>query len=130
MSSFIDFFDSLPDPRVKRTRKHKLIDILIITIAAVLSGCDDWNEIELYGNSKEEWLKAFLELPEGIPSHDTFNRVFAMLDPEELQKRFLSWVQSVATITDGQVVSIDGKRLLRFGKGRQQKHHSYGKCLE
>ncbi|MBD0296255.1 MAG: ISAs1 family transposase [Flavisolibacter sp.] len=116
MSSFIDFFDSLSDPRVERTRKHKLIDILIITIAAVLSGCDDWNEIELYGNSKEEWLKTFLELPEGIPSHDTFNRVFAMLDPEELQKRFLSWVQSVAIITDGQVVSLDGKRLCGSGK--------------
>ena len=80
MSSFIDFFDSLSDPRVERTRKHKLIDILVITIAAVISGCDDWNEIELYGNSKLEWLKGFLKLPEGIPSHDTFNRVFAMLD--------------------------------------------------
>jgi hypothetical protein len=116
MSSFIDFFDSLSDPRVERTRKHKLIDILVITLAAVISGCDDWNEIELYGNSKIEWLKGFLKLPEGIPSHDTFNRVFAMLDPQELQKRFLSWVQSVATITNGQVVSLDRKRLCGSGK--------------
>ena len=82
----------------------------------MLSGCDDWNEIELYGHSKEEWLRTFLELPEGIPSHDTFNRVFAMLNPTELQKCFLSWVQSVATITDGQVISIDGKRLCGSGK--------------
>ncbi len=66
MSSFIDFFDSLSDPLVERTRKHQLIDILVITIAAVISGCDDWNEIELYGNSKIEWLKGFLQLPEGI----------------------------------------------------------------
>jgi predicted transposase YbfD/YdcC len=116
MTSFIELFSSLPDPRVERTRKHKLIDILVITIAAVLSGCDDWNEIELYGNSKKEWLKTFLELAEGIPSHDTFNRVFAMLDPEALQKHFLSWVQSVAAISEGQIISIDGKRLCGSGK--------------
>jgi len=116
MTSFIELFSSLPDPRVERTRRHKLIDILVITIAAVLSGCDDWNEIELYGNSKKEWLKTFLELPEGIPSHDTFNRVFAMLDPEALQNRFLSWVQSVAAVSEGQIISIDGKRLCGSGK--------------
>lgn len=116
MTSFVELFSSLPDPRVERTRKHKLIDILVITIAAVLSGCDDWNEIELYGNSKKEWLKTFLELPEGIPSHDTFNRVFAMLDPEALQKHFLSWVQSVAAISEGQIISMDGKRLCGSGK--------------
>jgi predicted transposase YbfD/YdcC len=116
MSSFIELFSSLPDPRVERTRKHKLIDILVITLAAVLSGCDDWNAIELYGNSKHQWLNTFLELPEGIPSHDTFNRVFAMLDPQALQQRFLSWVQSVAVITEGQLISVDGKRLCGSGK--------------
>lgn len=63
MPSFINFFGLLPDPRINRNRRHKLIDILVITIAAVLSGCDDWNEIELYGHSKEEWLRTFLELP-------------------------------------------------------------------
>src|ERR1043165_10040274 len=96
MTSFIDLFSNLPDPRVERTRRHKLIDILVITIAAVLSGCDDWNEIELYGHSKEEWLRQFLELPEGIPSHDTFNRVFRLLDPVQFSRCFLAWMQGAA----------------------------------
>ncbi len=106
MSSFIEHFASLPDPRIERTRLHKLGDILFITIAAVLSGCDDWNEIELYGESKEEWLRRYLELPNGIPSHDTFNRVFSLLAPEALRQCFFSWVQEVARLTEGEV----GKR--------------------
>jgi hypothetical protein len=93
MSSFFEHFASLPDPRVERTRLHKLSDILFITMAAVLSGCDDWNEIELYAEMKEEWLRKYLELPGGIPSHDTFNRVFSLLDPEALRACFLSWVE-------------------------------------
>jgi predicted transposase YbfD/YdcC len=116
MSSFFEHFASLPDPRVERTRLHKLSDILFITMAAVLSGCDDWNEIELYGESKEEWLRNYLELPSGIPSHDTFNRVFSLLDPEALRECFLSWVQEVASLTKGEVISIDGKRLCSSGE--------------
>jgi hypothetical protein len=72
MSSFFEHFDILADPRVERTKLHKLSDILFITIAAVLSGCEDWNEIELYAETKEEWLRKYLELPNGIPSHDTW----------------------------------------------------------
>lgn len=116
MSSFFEHFASLPDPRVERTRLHKLSDILFITMAAVLSGCDDWNEIELYGESKEEWLRQYLELPAGIPSHDTFNRVFSLLDAEALRECFLGWVQEVARLTEGEVVSIDGKRLCGSGE--------------
>ncbi len=116
MSSFFEHFATLPDPRVERTRLHKLSDILFITMAAVLSGCDDWNEIELYGETKEEWLRKYLELPAGIPSHDTFNRVFSLLDPEALRACFLGWVQEVAHLTRGDVVSIDGKRLCSSGE--------------
>jgi predicted transposase YbfD/YdcC len=116
MSSFFEHFASLPDPRVERTRLHKLSDILFITLAAVLSGCDDWNEIELYGKTKEEWLREYLELPSGIPSHDTFNRVFSLLDAEALRACFLSWVEEVACLTKGEVVSIDGKRLCSSGE--------------
>jgi predicted transposase YbfD/YdcC len=116
MCNITDYFESLPDPRLDRTRRHKLIDILVITIAACLSGCEDWNDIEMYGETKEDWLRTFLELPGGIPSHDTFNRVFAALDPVELQNCFMKWVQSVAEISNGQVVSIDGKRLCGSGE--------------
>jgi predicted transposase YbfD/YdcC len=116
MASFFEHFASLPDPRVERTRLHKLSDILFITMAAVLSGCDDWNEIELYGETKEEWLRNYLELPSGIPSHDTFNRVFSLLDPEALRQCFLCWVQEVASLTKGEVVSIDGKWLCSSGE--------------
>jgi hypothetical protein len=98
---------------------HKFIDIISITIAAVLCGCEDWNEIELFGNVKKEWLSTFLELPNGIPSYDTFNRFFAALNPAVLQQCFLNWIQQVAHITEGRIVSIDGKRLC--GSGTQGK---------
>lgn len=116
MFSFFEHFAALPDPRVERTRHHKLCDILFITVAAVLSGCDDWNAIELYGEMKEEWLRKYLELPSGIPSHDTFNRLLAALDSTALNQCFLSWVESVASRTEGDVVSIDGKRLCLSGE--------------
>jgi len=104
-------FADLRDPRVERTREHLLEEILLITIAAVLSGANGWNEIEDYAYSKHAWLKSFLTLPSGIPSHDTFNRVFSALDPEELEKGFVAWVSSIAKLTAGEVVAIDGKTL-------------------
>ena len=106
-------FSSLTDPRTKGKVRHKLIDILTITICAVICGCDDWTEIELYGKEKQDWLGTFLELPNGIPSHDTFSRVFSMLCPDELEKCYLSWVNSVFEKTDGRIVAVDGKTLRR-----------------
>lgn len=113
----LSYFDSLADPRVDRTKLHALKDIIGLTICAVLSGCDDWEEIELYGNQKAPWLKQFLLLSNGIPSHDTISRVFAALNPAELRDCFISWVQSIAAISDGRVVSIDGKRMCNSGTG-------------
>jgi predicted transposase YbfD/YdcC len=113
----LSFFENLADPRVDRTKLHSLKDIIGLTICAVLSGCDDWEEIELYGHSKQAWLKQFLTLPNGIPSHDTINRVFAALNPAQLRDCFLDWVQSVAVVTQGRVISIDGKRMCNSGLG-------------
>ena len=111
MKNPLKYFAELTDPRVERTRAHVLEEILLIAIAAVLSGAESWNDIADYGESKQEWLKTFLELPGGIPSHDTFNRVFAALDPVEFERSFADWVASIARLTAGEVVAIDGKTL-------------------
>ena len=109
--AILDHFKGLTDFRVKRTKRYELEEVLFITIAAVICGARGWNDIENYGKSKHDWLKGFLSLPEGIPSHDTFNRIFSMLDPDELEKCFLDWVKEIANLTSGEVVSIDGKSL-------------------
>jgi predicted transposase YbfD/YdcC len=111
MDNPLKYFSELRDPRVERNREHLLEEILLIAIAAVLSGAESWNDIADYGEAKREWLKTFLTLPSGIPSHDTFNRVFAALDPEEMEKGFVAWVSSIARLTAGEVVAIDGKAL-------------------
>lgn len=111
MENPLKYFAELTDPRVERNREHLLEEILLIAIAAVLSGAESWNDMEEYGQSKMEWLKTFLTLPAGIPSHDTFNRVFAALDPGQMEKGFVAWVGSIAKLTAGEVVAIDGKAL-------------------
>ncbi len=106
-----DHFAELTDPRIDRTKEHKLIDIVTIAICAVICGADTWVGIETYGQAKYKWLKQFLELPNGIPSHDTFSRVFARLDSQEFQSCFLNWVKSISQLIPGEVISIDGKTL-------------------
>jgi predicted transposase YbfD/YdcC len=111
METPLKHFAEMKDPRLPRTRRHLLTDIVLIAIAAILSGAEGWDDMERYGNAKREWLKSFLALPHGIPSHDTFNRVFQVLDPAELEKHFLDWVSAIARQTQGEVVAIDGKSL-------------------
>ena len=102
MESPLSFFTGLHDPRIERTKAHLLDDILFIAIASVICGAESWNDMEDFGKSKECWLRTILRLPEGIPSHDTFNRVFSMLDPKELEKGFLEWTRSAARLTEGE----------------------------
>jgi predicted transposase YbfD/YdcC len=108
-----DHFSDLSDPRIDRTKRHSLLDIIGLSICAVICGADGWTAIEEYGHAKQTWLKQFLELPNGIPSDDTLRRVFARLSPTQFQQRFLSWVHAISARTAGQVVAIDGKTLRR-----------------
>lgn len=98
-------FEHLDDPRVD-TSRHKLMDIVTIAILAVICGANHWNQIESFGNEKHEWLSTFLELPFGIPSHDTFNRVFARLDPNQFRAGFISWVNSIRKAIPGEIIAI------------------------
>ncbi len=111
MTGIMEHFKTLPDPRIERKKLHQLHDIIFITIAAVICGANDWEDIEEYGQLNYEWLKTALELPNGTPSHDTFNRVFSLINPQALQQCFIGWVQSVAQISEGRIISIDGKRM-------------------
>ncbi len=121
-SALSEHFARLEDPRIDRQKRHKLSDILVITVCAVLCGAESFPAIEDFGYARYEWLKQFLELPGGIPSHDTFNRVFRLLDPVQFQACFLSWMQAVAAETQGEGVAIDGKTLRRsFDKGSAKR---------
>jgi predicted transposase YbfD/YdcC len=111
MESPISYFSGLVDPRIDRTKAHLLEDIIFIAITSVLCGAETWNDMEAFTKAKIAWLKTILKLPSGIPSHDTFNRVFSLLDPKELAKRFIQWTSSVSRLTGGEVIAIDGKTI-------------------
>jgi hypothetical protein len=108
-TAILAYFDELNDPRVSRSRRHTLEDILVISICAVICGADGWTDVEAFGKAKREWFKTFLEIPHGIPSHDTFGRVFARLDPEQFKTCFARWIEAVRTRIPGEIVAIDGK---------------------
>jgi predicted transposase YbfD/YdcC len=111
--TLISEFSKINDPRLDRQKLHKLIDILAITVCAVICGANTWNDIEQYGQSKHDWLETFLELPNGIPSHDTIRRVFIIIDPKEFRTAFINWVDSIRQRLPETVVAVDGKTLRR-----------------
>jgi len=117
--SLLECLGQIADPRVARTRDHRLVDVLVIGICTLLCGGDGFNDMEDFGHAKHEWLKTFLELPNGIPSHDTFNRVFSALNPTQFLDCFLRWTQSLRKAVSQEIVAMDGKALRRaLNKGQ------------
>jgi hypothetical protein len=117
-------FAQVEDPRMERTKLHRLRDIIIIAMCGVICGADGWVGIEEFGKAKEEWLTDLLQLPNGIPSHDTFGRVFAHLDPDQFEASFVEWVRGISGSIQG-VIAIDGKTSRRThdrGAGKKALH--------
>src|SRR5229473_1072756 len=113
-------FSQVEDPRVERTKYHRLRDIIIIAICGVICGAQGWVEIEEFGKAKEAFFTELLKLPNGIPSHDTFGRVFALLDPKQFEASFVQWVQGISQTVKG-VIAIDGKTLRRSHDHESEK---------
>jgi|TARA_B110000259_G_C13965275_1_gene382387 predicted transposase YbfD/YdcC len=109
--NIIGLLSKMEDHRIERRKEHLLTDIIIITMSAVICGAENWNQIEMFGKSKQDWFKTFLELPNGIPSHDTFNRFFTALDPDKFENVFREWVKSISKKITNEVISIDGKTI-------------------
>ncbi len=119
-TSLHHYFSPLPDPRIQRNKKHLLIDIIVLSIIAVLCGAESWNSIEMFGNSKKDFLSKILKLPHGIPSHDTINRVFSLINPGKFEQLFVQWVQSLRdTKISREVIAVDGKTM----RGSKDSYH-------
>ena len=111
-------FRKLKDPRIDRHKRHLLLDIIVIGLCAVLCGAKDWQQVETFGKQRLDWLRRFLKLPNDIPSHDTFERVFDRIDPRAFQQGFQSWVAAIAEKLNIKHIAIDGKTLCGSGSGK------------
>lgn len=116
-------FGSLKDPRIERRKKHLLLDIVVMAICGVICGCNDWQQVATFAKSRHEWLKKFLRLPNGVPSHDTFERVFDRLDPGAFQACFRQWMRALHEALGLSQIAIDGKTLRSSGTGGRQTLH-------
>ncbi len=110
-ADFLSHFSVLPDPRIDHTKKHNLVDILFIAICTIICGGETYIDMEEFGKAKEDWLARYLELPHGIPSHDTFRRVISLVEPENFAECFMSWTRAIHTATKGEVIALDGKTI-------------------
>lgn len=119
----LDYFGAISDPRINRNKRHLLEDILFIGLCTLLSGGETFEDMEVFGREREEWLRRYLALPNGIPSHDTFGRVFSLIGPEKFHECFAEWTQAVRERVSGEVVAIDGKSLRRTGKDKESIVH-------
>ncbi len=117
--SLIEHFQNLPDPRINRTKDHDLIDLLVIAVCTLLCAGESFNDMEDFGHAKHDWFKTFLHLRNGIPSHDTFNRLFAALAPAAFLECFVRWTQSLRQAVTQEIVALDGKALRRALSGAQ-----------
>jgi len=120
-NSILNYFAGLEDPRSSKNISHPLVNVVSIAILGTICGANDWVAIETYGKAKEAWLGTFLDLSHGIPSHDTFGRVFGWLDETALQTQFGEWTAQICKATGGQVVALDGKKLRGSDDSRHQR---------
>jgi len=119
-TSLHEYFSQIPDPRIHRNRKHLLTDIIILSIIAVICGAESWDSIEMFGKSKKDFLSKILKLPNGIPSHDTINRVFSLIRADKFEQQFTQWARSLKDPRiSSEVISVDGKTI----RGSKDTYH-------
>lgn len=129
-SSFASYFSMIQDLRQQGKVLHNLMDVMFIAVAAFIAGADDWEIVILFAETHLDWLKKFLELPNGIPSVHTFRQVFRMIDPKQFEKCFIYWVKEIASDTKGAVVAIDGKTAQHNRCRTRKSSYSYSKHLD
>jgi DDE_Tnp_1-associated len=126
-NKLLSIFGQINDPRRDLTKRHQLNDILLIGITSVICGADSWNEMELYAQEKEDFLRTFLDLPNGIPSHDTFNRVFSAIDSTQFEACFIEWVKTISELIPHEIIAVDGKTI-RGAKSKGNNTKTVLKC--
>nr|WP_255415274.1 ISAs1 family transposase [Vitiosangium sp. GDMCC 1.1324] len=120
-ASLAQHFSKLEDPRVERTKKHSLMDMLVIAVCGFICGVDSWVALEEFAKAKREWFESFLSLPNGIPSHDTFGRLFAALNPEAFSRCFMSWVKAVSEAGRRRTCGSSPRSSLKQGRSRGRR---------